>query len=516
MPKTTNQTSVGNKKTTISRLSVKSIYKAFPGVQALDNVSLDVLPAEIHALVGENGAGKSTLMHIVAGVYQPDEGEMKLDGKFYAPGDEKAAQHAGIAIAFQEGSLFPPLSVAENIFAGRQPINKLGFVNFEQMKKQTQDLLNDLEVDIQPSTLVEDLSPGQRQLVDIAKALSQQVKLLILDEPTSSLTISEARLLFRIIRQLTERDVSIIYVTHRLAEVFEIADTVTVLKDGQVTGDREVKNTTLDEIIHLQVGRELSDAPERFKILEEAPIALQVEDIIAPPVKSSSLIVRAGEIVCLAGLVGAGRTELCETIFGIRQPVSGRILVDGSEIKPRLPVDAMQAGIGMVPEDRREAGLFLSMSVTANVAVANMEKYTHRGLLADRELEQLSQKYADTLKVVTPSLDREVMFLSGGNQQKVLLARWLARQPKVLIVDEPTRGVDVGAKADLYAILRELAQSGVALLVVSSDLPEVLTLAHRIVVMSEGRTVGELDPSQADEAAILQMATPKSVITQGG
>ncbi len=516
MPESNNKSSIANIGSQYTRLSVKGIYKSFPGVQALDDVSFEVLPGEIHAVVGENGAGKSTLMHIIAGVYQPNEGKMELDGSFYIPGDEKAAQKSGIAIVFQEGSLFAPLSVAENIFAGRQPVNKLGFVDFEKMKKHTQELLQDLEVNIQPSTLVADLSPGQRQLVDIAKALSQQVKLLILDEPTSSLTISEARLLFKIIRRLAELSVSIIYVTHRLAEVFEIADRVTVLRDGKVSGVREVENTIPDEIIHLEVGRELLFAHETARVPVEASIALEIENLVAPPVKSSSITVRAGEIVCLAGLVGAGRTELCETIFGIRQPVSGRILVDGSEITPRHPIDAMRAGIGMVPEDRREAGLFLSMSVAANIGVANMEKVTHMGLLADSEIKQLAKEYTDTLKVVTPSLEREVMYLSGGNQQKVLLARWLARQPRILIVDEPTRGVDVGSKADLYAILRELAKSGVALLVVSSDLPEVLALAHRIVVMSEGRTVGELNPDQADEVSIIQMATPRSIITQGG
>lgn len=497
------------------RLLVEGIHKAFPGAVALDGVAFEVLAGEIHAMVGENGAGKSTLMHIIAGVHQADRGRMALDNQPYAPPDEKAAQQAGVAIVFQEGSLFPALGIAENIFAGRQPLTGFGLVDFDSMNKQTRALLTDLDVDLAPSALVQNLSPGQRQLVEIAKALSQQVRLLILDEPTSSLTMGEARQLFKILRRLAQRGVAVVYVTHRLREIFEIADRVTVLRDGKVTGVRKIADTTPDEIIHLEVGRALSFERDSAALPADGPLVLDVEHLVAPPVTHSSVIVRAGEIVCLAGLVGAGRTELCEAIFGIRPRVSGRILVNGAGLDPRHPLDAMQAGIGMVPEDRREAGLFLAMSVAANIAAGNMEKLTHNGLIADRELEQLAAQSVDSLRIVTPGLEREVMYLSGGNQQKVLLARWLARKPKLLIVDEPTRGVDVGAKAEVYSILRELARSGVALLVVSSDLPEVLALAHRIVVMAEGRTVGELDPRQADEVAILQLATPRGVAAEG-
>jgi len=500
----------------VPRLSVRAVSKAFPGVQALDDVSFDVLPGEIHAMVGENGAGKSTLMHIVAGVYRADVGTMFMDGEAYAPEDEKAAQRAGVAMVFQEGSLFPPLSVAENIFAGRQPVNRLGIVDFPTMRKQTQGLLDDLEVEIAPSALVSTLSPGQRQLVDIAKALSQQVRLLILDEPTSSLTISEARLLFKILRRLAERGVAVVYVTHRLAEVFEIADRVTVLRDGKVTGIRTISETTHDELIHLEVGRILSFEPDQTRAPAEAPVVLEIQNLTAPPVRNASLTVRAGEIVCLAGLVGAGRSELCEAVFGLRAWETGNVLVDGKPFKPGHPLDAMRAGIGMAPEDRRAAGLFLEMSVSSNIAAANLDAVSKNGLVREREIEGISNEYADSLRIVTPNLDRHVLYLSGGNQQKVMLAKWLARKPRLLIVDEPTRGVDVGAKADVYEILRELARNGIALLVVSSDLPEVLSLAHRIVVMSEGRTVGEVDPLQADEVTILQLATPVGVAAKGG
>jgi ABC-type sugar transport system ATPase subunit len=491
------------------------VTKAFPGVVALENVSIEVLPGEIHAMVGENGAGKSTLMHIVAGVYQPDQGHMEIDGNSYAPEDEKAAQQVGVAMVFQEGSIFPPLSIAENIFAGRQPVGRFGSVDFKQMRQDTRKLLQDLEVNLSPSSLVADLSPSQRQIVEIAKALSQNVRILILDEPTSSLTISEARHLFKILHRLKERGVAIIYVTHRLAEVFEVADRVTVLKDGKVTGVRNIQDTHADELIHLEVGRELSFEPEAWRTSAQAPVVLEVEDLVAPPIVSASLRVRAGEIVCLAGLVGAGRTELCEAIFGIRERVSGQVRIQGVEINPAHPLDAMQVGIGMVPEDRRDAGLFLSMSIAANIASSNMDLVSRNGIIYKREVDRLASRSAESLRIATPNIEREVMYLSGGNQQKVLLARWLARRPKLLIVDEPTRGVDVGAKSDLYAILRDLAKNGIALLVVSSDLPEVLALAHRIVVMSEGRTVGELDAAQADEVTILHLATPRIVASEG-
>lgn len=498
-----------------SFLEVKGITKAFPGVLALDDVSLKVNHGEIHAIIGENGAGKSTLMHIIAGVYQPDQGTMEINHEIYAPGDEKAAQRSGVAIVFQERSLFPSLSIAENIYAGRQPVTRRGTIDFKFMNEHTQELLDELEVDIKPSDLVFDLSPSQQQLVEIAKALSQNVRILILDEPTSSLTVSEARQLFRILRQQAERGVAVVYVSHRLAEVFEIADRVTVLRDGRVTGVRNIGETTADELIRLEVGRALSFVPEPIPDLSEARYLLDIQHLVVPPVRGATVKVRSGEIVTLAGLVGAGRTELCEAIFGLRKKVSGSIQVDGKEITINHPVEAMRAGIGMVPEDRRLAGLFLAMDITSNISSANLELVSQNGLIVEQKRKQLALDSVERMNIVPPMIDRQVMDFSGGNQQKVLLAKWLARNPRILIVDEPTRGVDVGAKAELYNILRQLAQKGVALLVVSSDLPEVLAISHKIVVMSEGRTVGELDPREADEFTILQLATPQGIATGG-
>jgi ABC-type sugar transport system ATPase subunit len=494
----------------VPRVQVSSVSKSFPGVRALADVDFEVDAGEIHALIGENGAGKSTLMHLIAGVFRRDAGTIALDGSPYEPVDEGAAQAAGVAMVYQERSLTPDLSVAENVFAGRQPANRLGIIDERAMQRRTRELLEELESGISPRARVGTLSPGQQQMVEIAKALSLELRLLILDEPTSSLTISEARHLFRVLRTLSARGVGIVYVTHRLAEVFEVASRVTVLRDGRVTGVRRIAETSPDELISLQVGRVLSFTPDPRRAPVDAPVVLAVEDLDAPPVSGVSLRVRAGEIVCLAGLVGAGRSETCEAIFGIRPRLGGRIEVGGRVVAPRHALDAMNAGVGMVPEDRKDAGLFLAMSIAANISAASLDAASHAGILSDRLIRERAEEYVKQLRIVTPSIEREVRLLSGGNQQKVLLAKWLARKPRVLIVDEPTRGVDVGAKADVYAILRELAASGIGLLVVSSDLPEVLALAHQIVVMSEGRVTGEMDAADADEFGILQLAAPRS------
>ncbi|MGH6894620.1 MAG: sugar ABC transporter ATP-binding protein [Dongiaceae bacterium] len=492
------------------RLAIRNVIKTFPGVRAVDDVSVEVRRGEVMALIGENGAGKSTLMHLVAGVYKPDTGAIALDGASIASLNEQGAADAGIAMVYQERSLVGALSVAENVYAGRQPTNTLGVIRRGPMYDGTRRILADLEVDINPGAPVALLSPGQQQMVEIAKGLSHELKLLILDEPTSSLTINEGRHLFRVIKRLAAKGVSIIYVSHRMAEVFEISDRVTVMKDGRVTGVRETASATHRELISLMVGRELSFEPDPRRAAADATVALEVRNLVAAPVKSASFSLRYGEILCLAGLLGAGRTETCEAIFGARPIQSGSVLVEGRELRPSSPADSMAAGISMLPEDRKESGLFMDFTIAANVVAANLMTYTHSGLLSGAEMRRVSQQYADDLRIAAPSVDREVRNLSGGNQQKVLLAKWLARHPRILIVDEPTRGVDVGTKADIYRILRDLAAKGMALLVVSSDLPEVLALAHRIVVMSEGRVAGELDAATATEIGILELAAHAS------
>ena len=492
------------------RLQVRNVVKQFPGVRAVDNVSLELRRGEIHALIGENGAGKSTLMHMVAGVYTPDEGTVELDGTSIAGLGEQRTADAGIAMVYQERSLVEALSIAENVFAGRQPVGRFGLIRRGEMRRETTRLLAELELPIDPDTTVADLSRGQQQMVEVAKGLSHDLKVLILDEPTASLTIHESRHLFRIIRRLAAQGVSIIYVSHRMAEVFEISDRVTVMKDGRVTGVRETRTTSHDELIALMVGRELIFEADARRAPADAATALELRNVAAAPVTSASFSLRFGEILCLAGLLGAGRTETCQAIFGLRPIQSGSMTLMGKELRPASPVEAMAAGISMLPEDRKESGLFMDFDITDNVVAANLDAYTRSGFLSRSDMREVSRRYTEMLRVATPSIDRVVGTLSGGNQQKILLAKWLVREPRILIVDEPTRGVDVGSKADIYRILRDLAAQGMAILVVSSDLPEVLALAHRIVVMAEGAVVGELDARSATEVGILELASPRA------
>ena len=494
------------------RLKIEDVSKEFPGVKALEQVSLEVAAGEVHALVGENGAGKSTLMRLIAGVEIPDEGGLFLDDELLTDLDEHRAGRLGIGMVHQERSLVPSLSVAENVFAGRQPSRLFGSIDWAGMRHRTNELLGELKVELDPNRLIADLSPAQQQMVEIAKALSYRLRVLILDEPSAALTINETKHLFEVIRHLAEEEVAIIYISHRLGEVFEISDRVTVLKDGRVSGIHDTSSVTEDDLIKLMVGRELSVVTrDETRTEPGAPTVLSVENVASPPsLLNASFEVRSGEILCLAGLVGAGRTELCEAIFGVRPRTSGRVLLDGKEVKIGSPTDAMRVGIGMVPEDRKEAGLFSDMDITENIASTNQHAVSRRGLISKRISERLASSYVERLRIATPNLRQKLSNLSGGNQQKVLLAKWLARRPRVLIVDEPTRGVDVGSRADIYEVLRELAKSGIALVVVSSDLPEVLALAHRIVVMSEGLTVGEIDAQEADEMSILRLATPTS------
>ena len=440
------------------RLELRDISKSFPGVKALENVSLDVLPGEVHALLGENGAGKSTLGKIIAGVYARDEGSIALDGTGLGDIDEAAAGRLGIGIVHQEGSLVRTLSIADNIFAGRQPTRSLGRIDESRMAAQSRALLEQLGVDIDPRAKVSTLSSAQAQVVEIAKALSQDLRLLILDEPTAALTLTESERLFETLKRLKTTGVSIVYVSHRLAEIFMLCDRVSVLKDGRLTGTREVAATSTGELIRLMVGRDVA-LSRQSEASAPGPTILEVESLAAEPfVREASLSVRAGEIVCLSGLVGSGRSEVCETIFGARARSAGEIRLRGAPVRFRDPRDAIAAGVGMAPEDRKEAGLFLTMDVASNISVAVMDRVCERGRVSRARSEALAQRFVDDLRIVTPSVRTPVANLSGGNQQKVMLAKWLALDPSLLIVDEPTRGVDVGARAEIYRILRNLAR----------------------------------------------------------
>lgn len=489
-------------------LRVTGLVKNFPGVRALREVDFDVRSGEIHAVVGENGAGKSTLMRIIAGSEHADAGEIDFYGEPLGNIDEHAAGELGISMVHQERSLVPELSVAENMFAGRQPANFAGAIRWKAMNRRAAELLESLHVRIEPTARVGDLSPAEQQTVEIAKALSRDLRLLILDEPTAALTLAETRHLFDVARQLRAQGVAIIYISHRLAEVLELADRVTVLRDGAVTGASAVVDTSEEEMIRLMVGRALVLAREATTPTPGSDKVLVLEHVCSPPsVADATLTVHSGEIVCLAGLIGAGRTEVCETVFGVRGVESGRIVYRGKRLQPKGPGHARRAGIAMVPEDRKDAGLFLDMDVSSNVVAASLVATSRWGLMSRRTTATLVSDLVQRLNVRTPSLAQPVGKLSGGNQQKVLLAKWLAVSPQLLIVDEPTRGVDVGARAEIYDILRELARGGMAILAVSSDLPEVLTLAHRIVVMREGHTVGELPGDATDEEQVMRLAS---------
>ena len=488
------------------RLVVRGLVKAFPGVRALDGVSMTVLPGQVHALLGENGAGKSTLGKIVAGVHPRDAGDILLDGVALGAMDEADAARAGIGIVHQEGSLVAQLSVAENVFAGHMPTGFLGRMDRRAMIRRTRALMGELGLPIDPRLPVAALSPAQAQVVEIAKALSRDLKLLILDEPTAALTLTETERLFAVIRGLSAAGVSVVYVSHRLAEIFAISQVVTVLKDGRLSGVRVTGETSEAELIRLMVGRDI-DLGRDARVATPGAVMLAARDVAAAGVARASIAVRGGEIVCLAGLIGSGRSEFCEAIFGARPLLAGSMTLAGRAYRPRGPDDAMRAGIGMVPEDRKQSGLFLSMDVGANIAAATLRGVSPRGVVRPPLVDALASRYVRRLRIATPSLRQALLNLSGGNQQKVLLAKWLAMAPVLLVVDEPTRGVDVGARSDIYKLLRELADGGMALLVVSSDLPEVLALADRIVVMADGRTVGELDGAAADEESVLRLAT---------
>lgn len=490
-------------------LEARGIRKVFPGVVALDGVSLQALGGEIHAVVGENGAGKSTLMKILSGALQPDEGTLYLEGRPVRFTDTRQALTQGIAIIYQELSVIDALSVGENVFLGRLPqrVGVPGIVDWWRLHEQSRRLLERLGVSIDPETPTRELSVGQKQLVEIARALSHDVKVLILDEPTSSLSLQETARLFEILRALKEQGVAILYITHRLEEVFLLADRVTVLRDGRLVGTLPIAQATRESLIRMMVGRDLSTY---YRKAQTTPgnVRLEVRNLCRTGVfHEVSLRIRTGEIVGLAGLVGAGRTELARCLFGVDPFNSGEILVDGKPVLIRSPRDAVRQGIVLVPEDRKLQGLVLLLSVRENITLSVLRQLTRFGFPARRREEELAKSFVERLRIRTPSLEQRVINLSGGNQQKVVLARALATSPKVLILDEPTRGIDVGAKAEVHGLIAELAEAGIAILLISSELPEVLSMSHRVLVMSRGRIVAEFPREEASEERVLAAAT---------
>ncbi len=490
-----------------SLLAVKNVCKRFPGVRALHNVSLTLAKGEVLAVLGENGAGKSTLMKILAGVQSQDSGELLLDGKPVVIGSVEAALRHGIALIHQELNLADNLDVAANIFLGREP-RKLGFIDKARQGSAAKQFLDMVGLDIPPTTLVRDLTIGHQQMVEIAKALSVNARVLIMDEPTSSLTQKETEQLFKVIQDLSSRGVSIVYISHRLSEVRTVAHRVVVLRDGENAGELATADITHDAMVKLMVGRELS---QYYPHQPHAPgeVVLEVSGLRTPvhPKHELALSLRAGEIVGMAGLVGAGRTELLLTLLGVTPALGGSMKVGGQEVLARSPVAAIAAGLALVPEDRKQQGVILEMAVRENMSLASLRRDQKNGFLNRAKEDEISKEMVERMRVKTPSDQQLVQFLSGGNQQKVVLGKWLAMNPKVLLLDEPTRGIDIGAKAEIYSLMEELAAKGMAILFVSSDMEEVLGMSDRVLVMHEGRITGELKRDELSEEAVMQLAT---------
>jgi ribose transport system ATP-binding protein len=492
-------------------LKVEGISKGFPGVRALDGVNFELDRGEVLALVGENGAGKSTLMKILSGIYTMDSGRIVIEGDEVDVNDPKAAQKLGISIIHQEMNLMPHLTVAQNIYIGREP-RRGPLVRESELNRRTKQLLDDLGILLQPNQVVGDLTVASQQMVEIAKALSfDSTKILIMDEPTSAISMSETQVLFRLIRSLRDRGVGIVYISHRMEELRQIADRVTVLRDGQYVGTRRMDEVTDDEIIAMMVGRQLSAA---YQSRQDVPahageVVLSVRGLATKTLlRDVSFDLHRGEILGFAGLVGAGRTETARAVIGADPSSAGTITVKGREVRVSGPEVAVRHGIGYLPEDRKRYGLMLEQDVAFNVAMASLRaNKTPLGFLREGRVRQVTDRFIKALRIKTPSSRTTVKTLSGGNQQKVVIAKWLARDCDVLIFDEPTRGIDVGAKEEIYKLLNDLADQGKAIIVISSELPEVLRLSHRIVVMSHGRVTGVLTPDKADQETIMKLAT---------
>ncbi len=484
-------------------LRLDSVSKTFPGVRALDSVQFDVRPGEVHALLGENGAGKSTLIKIMSGVHEPDGGTVELDGKPVRLGRPQDAQRAGIATIYQELLLFPELTVAENIFAGHAPRRRWGGIDWSLMRPRAREILASLDIhDLDVDRTVGALSVGNRQRVEIAKALSQNARVLIMDEPTAALTEADVERLFAIVRLLKARGVGIVYISHRLVEVFELADRVTVLRDGRHVGTREVAETREDELITMMVGRAL-DALFPKTAAEIGPPVLEVRGLSGrPQLRDIDLTLHRGEIVGLAGLVGAGRSELAQALFGITPPDAGEILLDGRPVRIAGPRDAIRLGIAYVPEDRGQQGLVRPMRIRENASLAVLRRLAKGGFIDFPAEAELARSIIRQFGVRASGIEQAVGKLSGGNQQKVVLGKWLATKPRVLIMDEPTRGIDVGAKAEIHRLMSELAGQGLAILMISSELPEILGMSDRVLVMRQGRLVAEFPRARASQEAI--------------
>ncbi|MCL2244805.1 MAG: sugar ABC transporter ATP-binding protein [Treponema sp.] len=491
-------------------LEMRGVTKYFPGVLALYDVNFKVKKGTVHALMGENGAGKSTLMKCLFGIYKMDAGAISLDGRECRFNSASDAIKAGVSMIHQELSNVPERSVAQNLWLGREPLNKLHLINHKKMKQDTTTLLKGLNYHFDPDARMASLSISQQQGCEIARAVSYNASIVVMDEPTSSLTENEVYHLFQIINELKAKGVAIIYITHKMEEIFKIADNVTVMRDGKVVGSFPVNELNNDKLISLMVGRDLT---HRFPPVQSeiGDVCLEVKDLTAENTRSFknvSFQLRKGEILGIGGLVGAQRTELVEAIFGIRGISKGEILIHGKPLKNMTPKGAIDSGISLVTEDRRSSGIFPLLNITVNTTIASLKRYTGKiGFLDQKTLERIAASHNEQLHTRTPSMNTLIQNLSGGNQQKVILSRWLMTQPEILIMDEPTRGIDVGAKYEIYTIMAELVKQGKAIIMVSSEMPELVGMSHRILILCEGQLTGTLNKEDISQEAIMRYAT---------
>jgi rhamnose transport system ATP-binding protein len=496
-------------------LELKKISKSFSGVEVLHEVSFSLQPGEVHALLGENGAGKSTLIKVVTGVHQPDDGEILLNSKPVHFGDPRDSRQAGIAAIYQELSLFPDLDVAENIFVGRQPISRSGGIDWRKLYTEAGKLLSSLGVHLDLKQKARSLSIAQQQMVEIARAFSINARILIMDEPTSSLTLNEVADLFRLVRRLRDDGTAIIFISHRLEELFELADRVTVLRDGYYVDTLSLKDVNRDELIRLMVGRTISNLFPKQEV-QAGEVVLRVDNLSHTGIfENISFELRRGEILGMAGLVGAGRTDVARAIFGVEPPTSGSIHVEGQEVRVTSPQQAISLGLAYVPEDRQLHGLIPPMSIVSNISLPMLGNYARRGWLRDKVESSAAFDAARQMEVRANNIWQKARELSGGNQQKIVLAKWLAIRPRILILDEPTRGIDVGTKAAVHALMSKLAADGIAILMISSELPEVLGMSDRIIVMREGHLTGHFTRAEATQEKIISAATATLAVSTG-
>lgn len=493
-------------------LEMRNITKLYPGVKALDNVTLQFRPGEVHALVGENGAGKSTLIKAASGAVEPTAGTIVIDGTSHAALTPATSAENGISVVYQEFTLVPVMTAAENIFLGKFIRNGL-FCDFREMNRRAAELFKRLNIDINPEASVSTLTTGYQQIVEIAKAVAGNPKILIMDEPSAPLTINEVDSMLEIVRMLKREGVTIIYITHRMDEIFQIADRVSVLRDGQYITTRNIADTDKEELIRLMVGRTLKETyPERKPSGGE--VILELDNVTGNGVKNISFTLRKGEILGLGGLVGAGRTELAALIFGNAEIRSGEIRLHGRPFRPRVPGEAIARGVSLVPEDRKTQGLILNMSIADNITIASVKKLSRRTIRSKRSEESFTQTQIDNLSIKTPSSRQLARNLSGGNQQKVVLGKWLGTDPEILIFDEPTRGIDVGAKQEIYRLMSALAESGRSIIMISSEMEELLGMSDRVAVLSKGKIAGMLDRENFSQEQVMRYAVEGHDVAQ--